>query len=55
MNDIIFKGEKTKVNFCYLPQLKSNGSIIDGANFYVFTYREEGKESASYKKEPIDY
>ena len=51
MDDIIFKGKPSKVNFCYLPQLKSNETIIDGANFHVFTYIE-GK---SYKKANIDY
>ena len=38
MDDIIYKGKPTKVNFCYLPQLKSNGCVIPGGNFYVFTY-----------------
>jgi hypothetical protein len=51
MDDIIFKGKQTKVNFCYLPQLKSNGANIDGGNFHVFTYIE----GSTYKKEPIDY
>ena len=51
MDDIIYKGKPTKVNFCYLPQLKSNGCVIPGGNFYVFTYLE-GK---TYKKEKIDY
>ena len=51
MDDIIYKGKPTKVNFCYLPQLKSNGCVIPGGNFYVFTYIE-GK---TYKKEKIDY
>lgn len=51
MDDIIFKGKQTKVNFCYLPQLKSNGTNIDGGNFHVFTYIE----GVTYKKEPIDY
>ena len=33
MTDLIYKGKPTKVNFCYLPQLKSNGSVIPGGKF----------------------
>ena len=39
MLDIIYKGNKGKlVNFCYLPGLKSNGQLINGGKFYVFTF-----------------
>ena len=41
MTDLLYKGKKYKVKFCYLPQLKSNGAIIPGAKFYVFTINEE--------------
>lgn len=46
MFDIIFKGKKKLVNFCYLPGLISNGQLIKGGKFYVFTFIE-GK---SYQK-----
>ena len=51
MTDLIYKGKPTKVNFCYLPQLKSNGSVIKGAKFYVFTYID----GRSFKKETVNY
>ena len=51
MTDLIYKGKPTKVNFCYLPQLKSNGSVIKGAKFYVFTYID----GRSFKKEHVNY
>ena len=39
MLDIIYKGNKGKlVNFCYLPGLVSNGQLINGGKFYVFTF-----------------
>jgi len=38
MFDIIIKGKKKFANFCYLPGLKSNGKLIKGGNFYVFTF-----------------
>ena len=43
MMDILIKGNgtKKKINFCYLPQLKSNGSVIKGGEYYVFTYYGE--------------
>jgi hypothetical protein len=40
MFDIIMKGKKKLVNFCYLPSLKSNGKLIKGGYFYVFTFIE---------------
>ena len=40
MLDIIMKGKKKLVNFCYLPSLKSNGKLIKGGYFYVFTFIE---------------
>lgn len=40
MFDIIFKGKKKLVNFCYLPGLKSNGRLITGGEYYVFTFIE---------------
>ena len=46
MFDIIFKGKKKFVNFCYLPGLISNEQLIKGGNYYVFTFIE-GK---SYQK-----
>ena len=46
MYDIIFKGKKKLANFCYLPGLISNGQLIKGGEFYVFTFIE-GK---SYQK-----
>ena len=52
MTDLIYKLKPTKVNFCYLPQLKSNGAVIDGGKFYVFTYIE-GKKT--FRQEVIDY
>jgi len=53
MTDFFYKLKPTKVNFCFLPQLKSNGAVINGGKFYVFTYIE-GK---SFKMEmrDIDY
>ena len=53
MTDLIYKGKPTKVNFCYLPQLKSNGAVLNGGKFYVFTYIVEGKKT--FKQEEIDY
>ena len=41
MTDLFLKGKPTKINFCYLPELKSNGSQIPGGKFYVFTYLED--------------
>ena len=38
MFDIIIKGKKKFANFCYLPGLKSNGKLIKGGYFYVFTF-----------------
>ena len=51
MTDLIYKTKATKVNFCYLPQLKSNGSVILGGKFYVFTYID----GTSFKKKSIEY
>lgn len=51
MLDIIDKGGKTKkVNFCYLPELKSNNKTLDYGKFYVFTYIKD----KTYKKESKD-
>ena len=51
MIDLIFKDKKYKVNFCYLPLLSSNGELIPGAKYHVFTY----KEGSAYKIDNIDY
>ena len=40
MFDIIFKGKKKLVNFCYLPGLISNGQLIKGGKYFVFTFIE---------------
>ena len=40
MFDIIIKGKKKIVNFCYLPALKSNGKLLKEGYFYVFTFIE---------------
>ena len=48
MTDLFLKGKPTKINFCYLPELKSNGSQIPGGKFYVFTYLE-GKTYREYQ------
>ena len=37
MFDIIIKGKKKLVNFCYLPALKSNGKLMKECYYYVFT------------------
>ena len=50
MTDFLIKGKETKINFCYLPQLKSNGSLIRGGKYYVFTYYGD-----TYRKKDIDY
>ena len=51
MRDLIFKDKPTKVNFCYLPQLKLEGEIIPEGQFYVFTYLE----GEIFIKKNIDY
>lgn len=39
MLDIVDKSGKAKrVNFCYLPELKSNGKVLKNGKYYVFTY-----------------
>ena len=50
MKDIIDKSGKTnkKVNFCYIPELKSNGKILKYAKPYVFTYFEA--QDQTYQK-----
>ena len=41
MLDIIDKsGKAKKVNYCYIPELKSNGKTLRNGKFYVFTYIE---------------
>ena len=57
MLDIIDKrGKAKKVNFCYIPELKSNGKTLRNGKFYVFTYiknqtyQKEGK-IYDYKQE----
>ena len=52
MTELFHKGKKYKINFCFLPQLKSNGANIPGSKFYVFTYNDAKK---LFKKEKIDY
>ena len=51
MIDLIIKNKRYKVNFCFLPKLSSNGGLIQGAKFHVFTYNEH----KTYKHENIDY
>lgn len=51
MLDIIDKsGKNKKVNFCYLPELKSNGKVLKNGKFLVFTYIKE----KTYKKKIKD-
>ena len=53
MLDIIYKGNKGKlVNFCYLPGLISNGQLINGGKFYVFTFKND---SYQIKENLLDY
>ena len=51
MIDLIIKNKKYNVNFCFLPQLTSNGGLIPGAKFHVFTYNK----NETYKQNLIDY
>ena len=50
MFDIIIKGKKKIVNFCYLPALKSNGKLLKEGYFYVFTFI---KDKTYQKKENL--
>ena len=50
MLDIIYKGKNKLVNFCYLPGLMSNGQLIKGGKFYVFTFL---KDKSYQKKEDL--
>ena len=48
MLDIIDKrGKAKKVNYCYIPELKSNGKTLRNGKFYVFTYIK----NQTYQKE----
>lgn len=48
MLDIINKsGKAKKVNFCFIPELKSNGKTLNNGKFYVFTYLKK----QTYQKE----
>ena len=41
MTDMFYKKRDRQVNFCYLPCLKSNGKLIRGGNYYVFTFKKD--------------
>lgn len=44
MVDFILKKNRI-FNFCYLPALESNGKLIEGGKYYVFTFKDK-----TYKK-----